>query len=120
MRQVVDFKSDESISFFIQTFKGQFFDQGLSNNNIYMRKASFMGFYAIANILKSVDRLNPVILYKIIHPLVSSFKDNDAKVIVEAANTLIKILKNQNKVVLSYFNDIFEGLLNVFLFKIIY
>ena len=33
--------------------------------------------------------------------------------IVEAANTIIKIIKNQNKVVLRYFNEIFEGLLNV-------
>ena len=49
----------------------------------------------------------------LIQPLLSSFKDPDTKIIVDSANTLIKIIKIHHNTVLKYFNEFFEGLLTV-------
>jgi hypothetical protein len=53
------------------------------------------------------------IIYLLIQPLISTFKDSDTKITLEASITLIKILKIHPKVVIKYFNDILEGLLTV-------
>jgi len=53
----------------------------------------------------------------LIQNLLSYFKDSDTKIIADSANTLIKIIKIHENVVLRNFNEFFECLLIV---KIIY
>jgi hypothetical protein len=113
MKQVVDFKNDDSIGIFIKIFRNQLYDQNGGTINVILRKASFIGFLSIANFLLNYENISSNTIYLLIQPLISSFKDNDPKIIVDAANTLIKILKNYHKVVLKFFNEIFEGLLIV-------
>jgi hypothetical protein len=56
MRQVVDFKNDESISNFIMKFRNQSFDQ-TSNYKEILRKAAMLGFISISNILKGYENV---------------------------------------------------------------
>jgi len=59
MKQIVDFKSEESISMFIKLVKAQMFDQGgVLNYNIILRKSSFLVFNIIASLLKSNENVN--------------------------------------------------------------
>ena len=52
-------------------------------------------------------------------PILSSFKDNDPKVVIIAGEALYNLMINHTKFVLQFFNEIFEGILNVIL-NIIY
>ena len=59
MRQVTDMKYDSSISTFIKVFRQQLYDQaGILNYNIILRKASFLGFCAITNFIKTNENVS--------------------------------------------------------------
>ena len=68
-------------------------------------------FFAIFHSLRSFQNVDPSIYYTLIEPLLSFFKEQEPKLIVISANTLIKLLKNLNKVVLTYFTYLFDCLL---------
>ncbi len=64
MRQVVDFRNEESICNFIKIFKYQLYDQGGNLNlNLNLKKSSFTGFLLISNILKAQEIVKYIFNY---------------------------------------------------------
>lgn len=56
MRQVVDFRRDESIINFIKAYTSQLYDQlGATTFNPNIRKCSFQGYIVISNLLKNQE-----------------------------------------------------------------
>ena len=68
-------------------------------------------FFPIFHSLRSFQNVDPSIYFTLIEPLLSFFKEQEPKLIVISANTLIKLLKNLNKVVLTYFTYLFDCLI---------
>jgi hypothetical protein len=83
----------------------------------YIRKASFLGYTTLANIIKcnlkgdEISEDSMLILVTIINNVVSCFKDNDNKIVCAAAECLYNIMKYFSDATLKYFNDIFSSLL---------
>lgn len=67
-------------------------------------------FFPIFHSFRSFPHPDPSIFFTLIEPLLSFFKEQEPKLIVICASTLIKLLKNLNKVVLTYFTYLFECL----------
>ena len=66
MRQVVDFKNEESICIFIKIFRAQLFEQvGALNINMNLKRSSFYGFLIISNILKAQEIVKNSFLFLI-------------------------------------------------------
>ncbi len=82
------------------------------------RKAAFLGYTTLSNILKQNENtsgflendISPIILINI-QNILQSFKDNDSKVVYCAAESLYNIMKYFPNLIIQYFNEIFEGLL---------
>jgi hypothetical protein len=93
----------------------------------YIRRAAFLGYSQLANIIKlseneleenagkkstgviKIDSLATVCI--ITQNILNHLKDNDAKVVCSAAETLYNIMKYFPHYVINLFNDIFKGLL---------
>ncbi len=82
-----------------------------------VRRAAFLGYTTLAIIIKhneSVEILKEnltAIIFTIVANILVSFKDNDAKIVYSAAESLFNIMKYFNHLVIYFFNEIFEGLL---------
>lgn len=83
----------------------------------YIRRAAFLGYTTLANIMKRYDDeedSDSVVIRTIsmiIKNIIACFKDNDPKVVCSAAESLYNIMKYFSIYIIKYFQDIFEGLL---------
>lgn len=114
IRANYNFNSFESLNSLIKSLKV------LSDTSQpqYIRKASFLGYTTLANIIKSNFRGEEAanedalkILDIIINNVVVCFKDNDNKIVCAAAECLYNTMKYFSDATLKYFNDIFSNLL---------
>ncbi len=108
------FNSNDSLNSAIKAFKS------LSDpvQPQYIRRAAYLCFTTLANILKQHENSSDMnekdissIIYLTIQNIIQSFKDNDAKIVYSAAESLYNIMKYFPNLVIHFFNDIFEGLL---------
>lgn len=84
----------------------------------YIRKAAFLCYTTVANMMKHHQNFSTMTekelastIYIIIQNLLTCFKDNDAKVVCAASESLYNVMKYFPQLVILFFNDIFEGLL---------
>jgi hypothetical protein len=84
----------------------------------YIRKSAFLCYTTLANMMKQTQSFSTMtekelasIIYIIIQNLLISFKDNDARVVCAASESLYNVMKYFPQLVILFFNDIFEGLL---------
>lgn len=66
----------------------------------------------IMEMLEIIKKMNPSPenLFLLIHPIISIFKELDWRIIVDYSNHIYNLLKSQTKLILKFFNEIFEGL----------
>jgi len=81
------------------------------------RRASFLGLTTLAIIIKHAEKNDsirenvPQLVESILDIILSTFRDNDAKIVYSAAESLYNMMKYFGHLVILFFNDIFEGLL---------
>lgn len=63
--------------------------------------------------MKNCNNIKPESFFILIEPLITFLRDQESKMIITSANTLIKLLKNNHKLFLKYFTKIFEGLIQL-------
>jgi hypothetical protein len=73
-----------------------------------IRKAGFLCFTVLSRLLKDAN-LNMNMLHTLIISIIIYFRDNDTKIVLSAAECLYNIMKYYQDVILTFFNDIFEG-----------
>ena len=82
-----------------------------------VRRAAFLGFTTLAYIIKQNESDEQIkenmtaVVFTIVANILVSFKDNDAKIVYSASESLFNIMKYFSHLVIYFFNEIFEGLL---------
>ena len=61
--------------------------------------------------MKGYQNVPPNIYFSLVEPIISLFKEQEPRLIVASAVTLIKLIKNNTKVVLAYFTSFFDSLI---------
>ena len=74
-------------------------------------KGDFNIFFTLFHILKGYQNVPPNIYFSLVEPIISLFKEQEPRLIVASAVTLIKLIKNNTKVVLAYFTSFFDSLI---------
>ncbi len=82
-----------------------------------VRRAAFLGYTTLSIILKHKENNEYLkenilaLIFTIVGNILANFKDNDAKIVYSAAESLFNIVKYFSQLVIYFFNEVFEGLL---------
>lgn len=87
-------------------------DTSLNYRQIIL-KGDMAFFFSLFHIIKNCTNVKPETFFILIEPLLKLIPDQESKIIIASANTLIKLLKNHNKLFLKFFTRIFEALIQL-------
>ncbi len=82
-----------------------------------VRRAAFLGYTTLSIIIKQNENNEFMkdniiaLIFTIVGNILTSFKDNDAKIVYSASESLFNIVKYFTPLVIYFFNEVFEGLL---------
>ena len=99
---------EEALKNIITEYKNILFDPSKQYQQ-FIVKGDMSPILEMINVLNEYDP-SPDNLFLLIHPIISIFKELDSSIIVTYSNHLNNILRNKTKLILKYFNEIFEGL----------
>ena len=100
--------TEEGLKNIIIEYKNILFDPSKQFQQLIV-KGDMSPILEMINVLNEYNP-SPDNLFLLIHPIISIFKELDSKIIVLYSNHLNNILRNKTKLILKYFNEIFEGL----------
>ena len=108
-------KNDENCINYISNFRSL----SESSHLINERKGALLGYYSIVNVIKriceekGVEICHTKLLDELMKCLKVCLKDNDNKIVLQAAQCMYNIMIYFNPYVLINFNDFFDGLLTL-------